>query len=82
MPLPKQIEIDQDGDRGWVDTEKYIKAKTKALQEFGYGSISENDVWEQLQHVLDGHKMDQGLTVIGMFINNDIVKKIRKPLRK
>lgn len=73
MALPKQIEIDQEGDRGWVDTEKYIKAKTAALQEFGYKSVAAADVREQLQHVLDGHDMNEGLTVIGMFLQNDIV---------
>lgn len=64
MTLPRQIYIDQDGEHNRVDTEKYVKAKTIALKEFGYSSITEDDVREQLQHLLDGHDMNQGLTIV------------------
>jgi len=71
--LPKQIKIrERDTDReGFVDTEKYIKAKTRDLQEFGYSNLSADEVRKQIANVLAGKKPN----VIGMFIEGDIVKE-------
>ena len=71
--LPKQIYIrERDSDReGFVDTEKYVKTKTRALREFGYSSLTQDTVREQIAAVLAGKK----LSVIGMFIEGDIIKE-------
>lgn len=51
-----------------VEKSDYIKAKTNDLKEFGYESITESCVSEQLEKVIKGEK----LSVIGMFIKDDI----------
>jgi len=53
-----------------VDKEDYIVARTKDLKEFGYSSITENDVRSQLEKVFKG----EVLSVIGLFIEDDIIK--------
>jgi len=72
MKLPKTIRVrEKDSDReGEVDTAKYVKAKTRDLREFGYSTLTEDEVRSQIIAVLNGEK----LNVIGMFIEGDIVK--------
>ncbi len=55
-----------------VYAEDYIKAKTAQLKEFGYNSLNESGVREQLDKVL---KKENNLTVIGHFIKDDIKVK-------
>lgn len=50
----------------------YVKAKVKQLKEFGYESLTFEDAASQLEHVLAGHDMEQGLTVIGMFMRDEV----------
>jgi hypothetical protein len=47
---------------------KYISAKTKELQEFGYTDLTEKTVAEQLEKMLKKEK----LNVIGMLIEKDL----------
>ncbi|HUS48585.1 MAG TPA: hypothetical protein VMZ91_00330 [Candidatus Paceibacterota bacterium] len=54
-----------------VDKEDYIVARTKDLKEFGYSSITEDDVRLQLDKIFKG----EVLSVIGLFIEDDIIKK-------
>jgi hypothetical protein len=51
-----------------VSKKDYITAKTKALKEFGYTSLTEKEVSEQLDKILKGEE----LSVIGMFMKDDI----------
>lgn len=51
--------------------EKYIEAKTKYLQEFGYATLTKKEVGIQLEKILNGEKLD----IIGMFMEKDIVKE-------
>jgi len=53
-----------------VDKEDYIVARTKDLKEFGYSSITEDDVRLQLDKIFKG----EVLSVIGLFIEDDIIK--------
>lgn len=55
-----------------VYAEDYIKAKTTQLKEFGYNSLNEKAVGEQLDKIL---KNENDLTVIGHFIKDDIKVK-------
>ena len=48
----------------------YIKLKTKDLIEFGYTSLTENEVALEVDKILQ-NKSD--LTVIGMFCKDDII---------
>jgi len=75
-PLPATVTVSLEGEAPrTVLTERYVHAKTKALKEFGYGNLLASTVREQLQHALAGHTMEQGLDVIGMFIERDLVKE-------
>lgn len=71
--LPRQLRVSLDGEAPRVvPTERYVIAKTRALKEFGYSNLQTATVREQLQHVLAGHTMDNGLDVVGMFIKRDL----------
>jgi len=50
----------------------YVKAKVKQLKEFGYESLKFEDAAAQLEHALNGHDMDSGLDVIGMFMKDEV----------
>lgn len=47
----------------------YITAKTKDLQEYGYATLTEEEVKTQLNKILYG---DINLSVIGLFMEDDI----------
>jgi hypothetical protein len=53
-----------------VLTSDYIAAKTKALREYGYGTLAEHEVARQLDQIMK----DGELSIIGMFMKDDIVK--------
>ena len=63
------IKVDLEGQVVTITKEKYIKAKTKDLREFGYVNLTEEGVAQQLEKVLN----KETLSVIGMFIEKDIV---------
>lgn len=68
--MTDKIKVDLDGKILTVTKEQYIKAKTKDLREFGYVNLTEEDVSNQVENVINGEE----LNVIGMFIEKDIVK--------
>lgn len=49
---------------------KYITQKLKDLREFGYPTLTRDEVEKELEAALKGEK----LTVIGMFIQSDLEK--------
>lgn len=65
-----KITINLDGRILKIDKDQYIAAKTKDLRGYGYEKLSESEVENQLNKVLKGEE----LSVIGMFIEKDIVK--------
>lgn len=67
--MSKFIKIDLDGNVREVLKIAYIKAKTKDLQNFGYTTLTEEEVSNQLEKILKGEDLD----VIGMFMESDIV---------
>lgn len=50
----------------------YIKLKTQDLIDFGYISLTESEVSEQVEKIL---KNEGGLSVIGMFCKYDLCTK-------
>ena len=64
------VTIQVDGNNKTVSRADYIKAKTKTLLEFGYSTLTEDEVSKQLDNVLAGRP----LNAIGMFIEGDVVK--------
>lgn len=59
---------------GYADRNQYIKAKLRALREFGYSTLTEDVVRDQLALAEAGKTMEEGLDVIGMFISDDLSK--------
>jgi hypothetical protein len=64
------IKVSVNDKEGFVDKQEYIIAKTKQLQEFGYPSLTAYEVGKQLDKILVG---DKKLSVIGMFMKEDII---------
>lgn len=54
-----------------VSKDSFISAKWKDLKEFGYTTLTRDEVANQVEKILNGEK----LSVIGMFMKNDIVAK-------
>lgn len=66
------VQLEDDEHPKTVNRAHYVKAKTRALREFGYSNLTEGAVNEQLQAVLDGGSLRTGeLDIIGSFIAND-----------
>ena len=68
--MTDEIKINLEGKILYVKKNAYVKVKTKDLREFGYTSLTEEDVSNQLEKVING----EDLSVIGMFIEKDIIK--------
>lgn len=58
-----------------VPSSAYVRAKTKQLIEFGYPTLTETDVSEQLEALLAGKK----LTVVGKFMEDEVVLPRKSP---
>ena len=68
------IKIQRDDGIVTVAKSDYVTAKTKQLIQFGYDDLERSHVEEQLNLVLSGKtRLDEGLTVIGKMIIDDIV---------
>ncbi|HYG24497.1 MAG TPA: hypothetical protein VEH04_17090 [Verrucomicrobiae bacterium] len=61
-----------------VSREAYVKAKTKQLREFGYGTLTEQHVDEQVDAVLSNKEIGAGLTVIGAFMQGEVLGQGRE----
>jgi hypothetical protein len=53
--------------RGVVQRSEYVKAKAKDLREFGYNTVTDKHVDEQIT------LLNEGITIIGMMIMDDLV---------
>jgi hypothetical protein len=62
---------------GIVLKKDYIEAKTKDLKEFGYSKLTTEEVAGQVEKILDN---DKDLTVIGLFIADDLAPYEMQPL--
>lgn len=56
-----------------VPREAYVKAKTKQLRDFGYNDLTEEHVNEQVDAVLAKKEFGDGLTIIGKFMEGELV---------
>lgn len=66
-----KIKIKIDDEEKIVDKKDYIKAKHKQLKEFGYTSLTEDEVAKQLEKVI----LKEKLNVIGMWMENEVLGK-------
>jgi hypothetical protein len=55
-----------------VTKAQYARAKWKQLKEFGYATLTLEHTLEQLELVLAGKTMKDGLTVIGKFMEGEV----------
>lgn len=74
MKYTHEIWINVEGHNKLVIASDYIKAKTAQLKEFGYSNLTEETVEEQLQLIFE----NKPLSVIGKFMEDDIVKESEK----
>ena len=66
------------GDReGMVDRAEYVRAKTHQLREFGYDDLTEKHVDEQVDALLQGKAFGKGLTVIGKFMEGEVIQNAK-----
>lgn len=73
----KYIDITIDGNPMRVQICDYVRAKTKQLVEFGYKSLTEEQVRKDMQLVLNNIKtpeVSQTPNVIAAFIYEDLTK--------
>lgn len=70
---PRILQVCIDGKKLDVSRADYVRAKTKQLLEFGYAGLEEEHVDEQVDAVLQGKKHGCGLTVIGGFMDGEIL---------
>lgn len=65
------IQVTIEGTVKTLTKSDYISTKHKGLVEFGYDNLTQIEVKNQLQAVLEGKEFGKGLDVIGMFIQKD-----------
>lgn len=71
--MNEQIKVSIDGRPAKAVTRKvYVEAKTKQLRAFGYTTLTEKEVDEQITALLEKKSFGDGLTVIGMFMDGEI----------
>jgi hypothetical protein len=68
------LTISHDGKTKTVSRSVYAKAKLKQLREFGYTSLTLSEIENQISAILEGVEFGDGLTVIGMFMEDEIIK--------
>lgn len=69
----KEITVNINGKIGLVDRQAFVEAKTKQLIEFGYPSLTEKEVDGQIDALLAKKELGEGLTVIGMMMEDEII---------
>lgn len=53
----------------------YVKAKANQLREFGYPTLTDDELDKQITALMAGKKFGEGLTVIGMFMEGEVLLK-------
>ncbi len=68
-----KIAVEIDGKKLIFPREEYVKAKTKQLREFGYTNLTTDEVDKQIDALITGKTFGKGLTVIGGFMQDEIL---------
>ena len=71
--LVRPLRINLEGKIVEVARDAYVKAKTKQMRQFGYTDLDEAHVNSQIDALLAGKKIGDGLTVIGKFMEGEVV---------
>ena len=67
------LRIRMDGEEHDVPRKAYVTAKAKQMREFGYPSVTEDGINEQIEALSAKKEFGKGLTVIGMFMKDEII---------
>lgn len=73
MQEKEKLTVVIDYKEAVVPRAAYVKAKTKQLREFGYPELTEAEVDAQIDALLTNKKLGDGLTVIGMFMEDEVL---------
>lgn len=68
-----EVIVEIDGERMKVPRQTYVQAKLKQLRNFGYAHLTEKEVDEQVTAVLEKKTLMKGLTVIGGFMQGELI---------
>lgn len=71
--VKNELHVKVDGKKLFVPRDAYIKSKTKQLKGFGYSNLTEKEVSDQVDALIAGKKIGAGLTVIGAFMEDEIL---------
>jgi hypothetical protein len=72
-----RLKIEVDGRTMVVERERYVAAKTKQLREFGYSSLTEDEVDERVGDVLLYRKAGRlAENVIAKFMEDEIICEV------
>ena len=67
-----KLKLEIDYQTAIAERTHYVKAKTKQLRKFGYANLKESEVDAQVTAILEGKTLENGLTVIGGFMKDEI----------
>jgi len=71
------LKINLDGEIRTVSRHAYVTAKHKQMVDFGYSTLTKSEVDTQVELVIAGKTMADGLSVIGMFMKDDLTPMIK-----
>jgi hypothetical protein len=74
MSKIETITIQVNGLIKRVSLDDYVRAKTKSLIEFGYTTLTEDEVRNKVMSIVDGEKQKD---IIGMYCEDDIVRQTK-----
>jgi len=68
-PKKQYLKLSIDGRKLEATRESYVTAKTKALREFGYSNLTEQEVNDQITAIIDGKPTN----VVGKFMEDEVL---------
>lgn len=68
-----QVRVCLDGQVKLVERARYVEAKLQQLRAFGYATLTREDVDAQVDMVLAKTPYGKGLTIIGKFMENELL---------
>lgn len=79
---PSTLRIKLEGREYTMPRKAYAIKKTAQLREFGYPSLTVDALEEQIDALMADKKLGDGLTVIGMFMEGEVLSKANDKLTR
>lgn len=67
------LTLDIEGRKLSAPKSAYARAKLKQLKEFGYSDLTLQEVYREIDSILAGKTLTTGLTIIGGFMEKEII---------